>query len=232
MPASRAARLHPAAALAATALAAVALAGLAGCGSSPAPGSAAGRGAAGTGAAGTGAAGTGAAGTGAAGTGAAGAGSTGTGPATPGCTPAGLRVRLDTTAASVAAGTYYVPLEFTNTTSAACALTGYPAVALTSGVSGNQIGTEAALDRSVPASAVTLAPGATAHAWLGIASTAGYPARTCKPVTAAGLRVVVPGSETASYLADRVPACKHAVPGSGILVVRPVQPGPARRGTA
>ncbi len=218
--------------LATAALAALALAGLAGCGSTPAPGSAAGPGSANPGAAGPGAAGSGATGAGATGPGAAGAGAPAASPTTPGCAAAGLRVRLDTAVAGVAAGTYYVPLEFTNTSSSACALSGYPAVALTSGLSGSQIGTEAAVDRSVPAAAVTLAPGAIAHAWLGIASTANFPARTCKPVTAAGLRVVVPGSESASYLADRVPACKAAVPGNGILLVHPVQPGPARRGTA
>jgi hypothetical protein len=188
--------------LAVAALAALALAGLAGCGSKPTPGSAAD------------------------------AGAPAASPSTPGCATAAVHVRLDTAVAGVAAGTYYVPLEFTNTSSAACALSGYPAVALTSGMSGSQIGTEAAVDRSVPAAAVTLAPGGTAHAWLSIASTASFPARTCKPVTAAGLRVVVPGSGSASYLADRVPACKSAVPGGGILMVHPVQPGPARRGTA
>lgn len=134
--------------------------------------------------------------------------------------------------AGVAAGSYYVPLEFTNTSGQACALTGYPAVAFTSGSAGQQIGTEAAVDRSVRASAVRLAPGATAHAWLQVASAANYPASKCHPVTAAGLRVVVPGSESASYLPHPVPACKTAVQGSEILTVHPVQPGPARRGTA
>jgi hypothetical protein len=148
------------------------------------------------------------------------------------CATAGLRVRLDTAVAGVAAGTYYVPLEFTNSSGQPCLLTGYPAVAFTSGVAGRQIGSEAAVDRSVPTTDVLLAPGATAHAWLQILDAANYPASKCHPVTAAGLRVVAPGSESASYLPHRVPACKTAISGSQILVVHPVQDGRAKRGTA
>jgi hypothetical protein len=61
---------------------------------------------------------------------------------------------------------------------------------------------------------------------------ADLPASKCRPVTAAGFRVVVPGSESASYLAHPVPACKESAQEGGILVVRPVQPGAAKRGTA
>jgi Protein of unknown function (DUF4232) len=148
------------------------------------------------------------------------------------CAAAGLRVRLDTAVAGVAAGTYYVPLEFTNTSAQACLLAGYPAVAFTSGAAGQQIGSEAAVDRSVRTTDVLLAPGATAHAWLQVLDAANYPASKCHPVTAAGLRVVAPGSESASYLPHRVPACKAAISGSQILVVHPVQDGRAQRGTA
>ena len=220
-----------------TCAAVLAAAALAGCGSL-APGGAAAPGASAGGALSSGGAGSVGAGSGGAGSGGAGgdgsvAGSS-SGSAQPGaaCAPAALRIRLDTAAAGVAAGTYYVPLEFTNTSSRACELTGYPAVALTSGVTGRQIGTEAAVDRSVKATAVLLQPGGIAHAWLGIADVANFPAKTCRPITAAGFRVVVPGSESASYLAHPVPACKEPARDGGILVVRPVQPGAARRGTA
>lgn len=219
-------RLPAAAALAA------AVATLAGCGSLSAGGAAAGQSAA-SATAGR-AAGTSSAVAGSPG-GVAGSGTASpSGPAAPGaaCTAATVHVRLDTAAAGVAGGTYYVPLEFTNTSSQPCELTGYPAVALTSGVTGQQIGTEAAVDRSVRPGAVLLAPGGVAHAWLGIGDAANFPAKSCHPVTAAGFRVVVPGSESASYLAHRVPACKAPVQGGGILVIRPVQPGAARRGTA
>jgi hypothetical protein len=148
------------------------------------------------------------------------------------CAATGLQVHLDTSAAGVAAGTYYVPLEFVNATRQACALSGYPAVALTSGMTGQQIGTEAAVDRAVPVTAVSLPPGGTAHAWLQVVSAANYPPGQCHPVTAAGLRVVVPGGQDASYLPHPVPACKAAIRGSGLMTVHPVQPGRARRGMA
>jgi hypothetical protein len=148
------------------------------------------------------------------------------------CAAASLQVRLDTSAAGVAAGTYYVPLEFVNAARQPCALSGYPAVALTSGVTGQQIGTEAAVDRSVPVTAVRLPPGGTAHAWLQVISAANYPPGQCHPVTAAGLRVVAPGGQSASYLPHPVSACKAAIRGSGLLTVHPVQPGRARRGMA
>jgi hypothetical protein len=212
-----------------TLAAGLAAAALAGCGSLDAPGGATAPGAASAPASAGGALSNG-------GTGSVGAGGDGSasGSTRPGaaCAPATLRIRLDTAAAGVASGTEFVPLEFTNTSSQACELTGYPAVALTSGVTGQQIGTEAAVDRSVKATAVLLQPGGVAHAWLQIADVANLPAKTCRPITAAGFRVVVPGSESASYLAHRVPACKEPAQGAGILVVHPVQPGAARRGTA
>jgi Protein of unknown function (DUF4232) len=148
------------------------------------------------------------------------------------CAAAGLKVVLDTAAAGAAAGTYYVPLDFTNTTSKPCQLSGFPDIALTAGAAGAQIGPQAAADHSVSAATVQLAPGGSAHAWLQVADAASFPAGTCHPVMAAGMRVQPPGSRTASYVAHRLPACKAARPSGQILTVHPVQPGRARRGTA
>jgi Protein of unknown function (DUF4232) len=198
---------------------AAATAALAACGSVPA------------GSAGA-AASSGAARTGPATTGPATTGPATTGPATATCAASGLKVKLDMAAAGAAAGSYYVPLEFTNITGHACQLAGYPAVALTSGVSGRQIGPQAAVDRSVRSAAVRLAPGGTAHAWLQVTDVANIPARRCHPATAAGMRVEAPGARGASYLAHRLPACAAALAGDGVITVHPVQPGRARRGTA
>jgi hypothetical protein len=148
------------------------------------------------------------------------------------CTSSGLRVRLDTAAGGVAAGSYFVPLDFTNISGQACELGGYPAVALTMGVSGAQVGAVAATDHAVPAGPVVLSPGGTAHAWLQVVSTSSYPAARCHPVTAAGLRVTAPGTASASYVAHPVPACRAVIRGSKLLTVHPIQRGQARRGTA
>ena len=220
---------------AAVAAAALAAAALAGCGSVAAPGHASTPGAAsGTaaGALGTGRAAGGSPSGGAVSGTSATVSPSGAAQAGAACTAATLRVQLDPAAAGVAAGPEYLPLEFTNTSSEPCELTGYPAVALTSGVTGQQIGAEAAVDHAVPATAVLLAAGGVAHAWLGISDVADLPASKCRPVTAAGFRVVVPGGESASYLAHPIPACKESAQAGGILVVRPVQPGAAKRGTA
>jgi hypothetical protein len=220
----------------AAALAAAGAAALAGCGSAAAPGTAGGAGG-GVTASASGAAS-------ASGTASGTAGATGSGTASPSgtasspasgvssCTASGLRVELDTAAAGVAAGSSFVPLEFTNISGQACELAGYPTVALTMGLSGAQVGARAATDHAVPAGPVVLAPGGIAHAWLQVLSTANYPASKCHPVTAAGLRITVPGTASASYVAHPVPACTAVPRGSEMLTVRPVQRGPARRGTA
>ncbi|MGH3398214.1 MAG: DUF4232 domain-containing protein [Streptosporangiaceae bacterium] len=132
----------------------------------------------------------------------------------------------------MAAGSSFVPLEFTNISGQACELAGYPAVALTMGLSGARVGARAATDHAVPAAPVVLAPGGIAHAWLQVLSTANYPASKCHPVTAAGLRITVPGTASASYVAHPVPACQAVLRGSQMLTVHPVQRGRARRGTA
>jgi Protein of unknown function (DUF4232) len=67
-----------------------------------------------------------------------------------------------------AAGTIFYPLDFTNTSSSACTMYGYPGVAFVSAPGGSQIGAPAAR-RSPPVPAlVTLTPGATAHATLAV----------------------------------------------------------------
>jgi Protein of unknown function (DUF4232) len=149
------------------------------------------------------------------------------------CPSSALRVALDTGVDAVAAGSSYLPLDFTNATHSACRLTGYPDVAFVSGVPGHRIGGPATRYQGVAAHPVTLAPGATAHAWLVVSAAANYPAGQCHPVTAHALRVQAPGQAGASYVRHDFPACAAAsLRGGSILAVQPVQPGRAKRGTA
>ena len=149
------------------------------------------------------------------------------------CASSALRVSLDTSVEAVAAGSSYLPLDFTNTAHSACRLTGYPDVAFISGVPGHRIGGPATRDQGVAAHPVTLAPGATAHAWLAVSAAANYPAGQCHPVTAHALRVQAPGRRGVSYVRHEFPACAAAsLSGGSILAVQPVQPGRAKRGTA
>jgi hypothetical protein len=158
---------------------------------------------------------------------------TGTGTAAvAGCAASSLRVTLDIHAAGAAAGSSFLPLDFTNISRSTCRLAGYPVVSFASGASGRPVGTAAALDRSVRARPVALAPGATAHAWLQVIDATNFPARQCHPVMADGLRVNLPGQRADSYVSHAFAACAAAMHGSEILTVQPIQPGRARRGTA
>jgi Protein of unknown function (DUF4232) len=148
------------------------------------------------------------------------------------CATSELQVTLDASAAGVAAGSSFVPIEFTNASSSACTLAGYPAVAFASGVAGPQIGAAAAAEVSTQPATLVLVPGAVAHAWLQILDVANFPSAQCKPVQASGLRVSFTGAQTAAYLAHPFPACANALHSSDVLAVFPVQPGPAKRGTA
>jgi Protein of unknown function (DUF4232) len=148
------------------------------------------------------------------------------------CSASRLRVTLDVHAAGAAAGSSFVPLDFTNVSHNACRMAGYPAVSFATGAAGRRVGTTAALDRSVKVRPVALAPGATAHAWLQVIDAQNYPAKKCHPVMADGLRVNLPGQRGTSFVSHAFPACSKAMHGSQILTVQPIEPGRARRGTA
>ena len=149
------------------------------------------------------------------------------------CPSSALRVALDPSVETVAAGSSYLPLDFTNTSQSACRLAGYPGVAFVTGVPGHQVGSPASRQSGLATHPVTLAPGATAHAWLVISAAANYPAGQCQPVTASGLRVQAPGQGGVSYVRHAFPACAAtSLSGGSMLAVQPVQPGRAKRGTA
>jgi hypothetical protein len=116
-----------------------------------------------------------------------------------------------------AAGTVFFPLEFTNTSTRTCTLTGFPR-AWAAGRNGKQIGPPAR-HLNLRHGVVTLRPGATAHAQFGVIRAA----HVCrKPVTAASLKVRAPGQAGRTVLPFSFPAC----PGSKhVLVVGPVQRG-------
>jgi hypothetical protein len=161
-------------------------------------------------------------------------GAAGTGPVSvvPQCRMADMNVRLDLHAAGVAAGTSYIPLDFTNLSSGTCRLSGFPVVTLATGGTGKQVGTAAVDARDETARITELRAGQAAHIWLRVASVASLPATTCRPVTAAGLRVTLPGQRQSVYLSHRLTVCAHRVPGTAVLTVEPFHPGRARPGTA
>ena len=163
-------------------------------------------------------------------TGTATATATGTAPATspppspsqagsPACANGTLQVKLR--GEQGYAGGVDLAINFTNTTSAACTLYGYPGVSLVSS-SHAQIGLAAKRTTTAPAEVVTLAPGATGHAQLQIADALNFPTSTCGPVQAADLRVYPPGQTAAVFLPDHSQGCAQP---AQILFISPVQPG-------
>jgi hypothetical protein len=143
------------------------------------------------------------------------------------CASAGLRVTVGS--ARGAAGSIYYPLDFTNISSASCDMFGYPGVSFVSAPGGSVLGSQAIRNSAFGASAVTLAPGAVAHASVQVVVAQNYPTTICKPVTAHWLRVYPPGQYTPLYAGLTATTCSGSVPGGstlGIYVVRPGANGP------
>ena len=141
------------------------------------------------------------------------------------CATANLSVGLQTNVGGGAAGSQYVPISFTNTSGAACAMYGFPGVTFVTGPNGSQIGAPASRQTSFPSVAVTVAAHATAHAWLQVAEAGNYPASTCHPVTVHWLKVYPPANTAASYVGHTFTACSSAK--VTIMMVDPVRAGSA-----
>ena len=161
----------------------------------------------------------------------------GTGPATSGtvglalCQPSSLQVTVNASQAGGAAGSTYLPVDFTNTSSSPCGLYGYPGMSfVTAGDgSGSQIGAAAQQNPSFGKVPVRLAAGGVAHAWLQVAEAGNYPAATCQPVTAHWLRVYAPGETQALYVSHAFDACSSD--SAPLLTVMPVRSGQGVQGT-
>ena len=148
------------------------------------------------------------------------------------CTTSQIQVRLDTRSAGVAAGSSYIPLDFTNVGSASCTLAGFPQVSVAASSTGRQLGGVGTLDRSAPAQLMVLSAGQSAHIWLRFLDVTNIPAAQCHPVAAAGLRVSLPGQEQGTFIAHSMTTCARSVAGTDVLTVEPFRPGTARPGTA
>ncbi|MHB1717856.1 MAG: DUF4232 domain-containing protein [Acidimicrobiales bacterium] len=139
------------------------------------------------------------------------------------CSTTNLRVSLGP--GNGAAGSSYYPLVFTNVGTVPCTLSGYPGVSAVTGAEGTQEGAAASRATSTTAPAtVTLAADGTASALLRIVVAQNYPAATCHPAAAAGLRVYPPGDLAAAFVPEAsLEVCTSA--GDQVLSVGAVQPG-------
>lgn len=112
------------------------------------------------------------------------------GGAAAGCTTADLRV--STGASEGAAGSVYLPVDFTNISAAACTLYGYPGVSLVAGSPLAQVGAAAVRTTATAPALVTLRPGQVANALLRVTQALNYPTATCSPTPTTYLRVYPP----------------------------------------
>jgi len=120
----------------------------------------------------------------------------------------------------LAAGTTYT-LEFTNVSSRACSLYGYPEV---TAYASAQIGSAAVDDTSVRPQPVVLEPGATAHSVLSVTGLTRFQPDACARVTAPELRVMLPDGARPSFVAVHLAACSRR--GPAFMSVLPIQPRP------
>ena len=151
-----------------------------------------------------------------------------------GCSSRALKAKVDTAQAGAAAGSTYVPIDFTNIGSSTCTLFGYPGVSAVDSPSGSQLGRAATRNPAASATLVTLVPGGVAHAIVQVANAGNYTPSQCSPVTAHYLRIYPPNQFTAIYAPYTVQVCSAKLPhkiGSQ-LSVYVVRPGPGKAGQA
>ena len=143
--------------------------------------------------------------------------------AVPACTAEDLGVWVAVSQGNGAAGSLYLPLQFTNLSRHACAMRGFPGVSAVDRNS-HQLGSPASWDHVIPSRTVVLARGATAHTILRYSDVEVTTAPGCHPTFGTfELRVYPPGQRRATYAAFDLQACTHA--GTSYLGVQPIRAG-------
>jgi hypothetical protein len=154
------------------------------------------------------------------------------------CATSSLTVTVDVKQGSAAAGSAYYPIDFTNTGSSPCRLSGYPGVSFVTGSKAGKnsslIGAPASRNSGAPAAAVTLPAGGAAHAVLQVVDAGNYSPSACHPVTAHSLRVYPPGQAAPAYASFTVQVCSAKLPANlgSPLAVYPVRGGKGTMGQA
>lgn len=142
-------------------------------------------------------------------------------PAVPNCRLDDLSVTLG--AESAAAGSVSFPLVFTNITSRACTLDGFPGVSYANGPDSDPVGSPAERTTQQIAS-VTVQPSGQASALVTAVVVGNYPAERCVPTEVAGLQVYPPNDTGETFLVRAGTACSLPDEG-GQLKVGPVVAG-------
>lgn len=115
------------------------------------------------------------------------------------------------------AGTHYRPLRFTNVSGSPCVIHGFPGVSYVAGDDGHQVGT-AAYRTGEKGQPVTLGPGRTAHADVGLVQVRNYDPAECKPTSVRGLRVYPPHETNAMFVRAPGTGCAEFPNGQQLTV--------------
>jgi len=109
------------------------------------------------------------------------------------------------------AGSTYYMLELSNTSGATCTLYGYPGISGVGG-GGHQLGSAARRLGGWTELPLTLRPYSTVHVVLQVTDVSNFPASSCHPVTADGLRVYAPGAYASKVIPFSFRACSRRGP--------------------
>jgi hypothetical protein len=140
----------------------------------------------------------------------------------PVCTSGDLAVWVNLSAGQGAAGTFYYPLEFTNTSNHTCRTWGYPGVSATN-ANEKQLGLPAGRLAIYTPKWVNIGAGATAHALLAYGN-AEVSTSGCKPTNASLIKVYPPNQRSADLGFFSLPVCTIGH-GHVYLQVAVIQPG-------
>jgi len=135
------------------------------------------------------------------------------------CQTSGLKISLRGNGAGMSH--IYMAIQFTNTSSVACTLYGFPGVSFTGGSPLRQLGLPAAEDTGTTRELVTLAAGATASAQFSYVDVLVYPASHCEPVHTAFLKIYPPNQTSAISVAFKALTCAKPIRTAYISAVRP-----------
>jgi Protein of unknown function (DUF4232) len=143
------------------------------------------------------------------------------------CTTNQLAVWVYNNPGGGAAGSFDLPIGFTNISNRPCFLGGYPGISALN-ARGAQLGSAGGRDPGTPSKVITIPAGGTANADMRLTDVYNFTPSACKVTTAAQLRVYPPGSKTALTAFFSVPVCSKA--GPIFLHVQRVQAGTPKLG--
>ena len=127
------------------------------------------------------------------------------------CTTSQLAVWVYNNPGGGAAGSFDLPVGFTNISHKSCFLAGYPGVSAL-GTNGAQLGSAGGRDPGTPSKIITIAAGGTANADMRVTDVYNFTPSACKVTRAALLKVYPPNSKSALTAFFSMPVCAKKGP--------------------